>query len=164
MKTPGLNFRCPIVCRSSGILHLLLDQITLFLLLRFWIKAIHPLKSVFTKCCHLEFNRLGVFPNRISSLLALFTRSLWCFELISCARATFQGFNWRSSFSALQTLSYEDLIFCWFNNLFVFRIDFLRWFSTFVCTSETKSGVPVVLGLPDLFLASTVPLRMVYSM
>ncbi len=40
-------------------------------------------------------------------------------------------------------------------------MDFLRLFSTLNLTNDTNSVVLVVLGLPDLFLGSIVPLLIV---
>jgi hypothetical protein len=77
-KTPGLYFSSPTVCKSIGIVLLLLDQIT-----------------VFNNCFHFQFDLAAVAPNLFNNFLALFTLSRRCIEV------TFKGLNPISSFKVV---------------------------------------------------------------
>jgi hypothetical protein len=100
-KTTGLYFSSATVRESSGIVLLLLEQITVFVLLCFGTKLMRALKSVFNNRFHFEFDLIGVVPNRFNNFLAPFTLSRRCVEVIFCKRVILQGFNPISSFNAL---------------------------------------------------------------
>jgi hypothetical protein len=68
-KTTGLYFSFPTVRESSGIVLLLLEQITVFVLLCFCTKLMRGLKSVFNNHFHFEFDFVGVMPNHFNNFL-----------------------------------------------------------------------------------------------
>jgi hypothetical protein len=73
IKIPGLYFCGPIVSDLRGIVVLLVDQMTLFLLLCYSTKFIRPLESLFIKRFHFEFDLVGFVLNLFNNFFALFT-------------------------------------------------------------------------------------------